>query len=74
MKEIGERLRPGITVMELFETLKKQTESMVPGKWQFVGIQVCLVDEEQDIMAAPGIYSKDFDKEKYEDDSEATEE
>lgn len=73
MKEIGERLRPGITVMELFETLKKQTESLMPGKWQFVGTQFHLVDEEQDIMAAPGIYSKDFDREKYEDSDEAKE-
>lgn len=66
MKEIMEGLRKGTTVEELFETFKKQTESMMPGKWQFVGIQFYFVEEEQDILASPGIYSKDFDRERYE--------
>jgi uncharacterized protein (DUF433 family) len=74
MKEIMERLRKGITVEELYESFKKQTEEMIPGKWQFVGIQFYLVDEEQDIMASPGIYSKDFDKEYYENDDDNGEE
>jgi hypothetical protein len=68
MKELMDRLRKGITVEELYESFKKQTEELIPGNWQFVGIQFYLVEEEQDIMASPGIYSKDFDKEKYNEE------
>jgi len=67
MKEIGERLRKGITVEEISETFRKQTEGLMPGKWQFVGLQFHFVEEEQYLLASPGIYSKDFDREKYED-------
>ncbi|MCK9458719.1 MAG: hypothetical protein M0R80_03705 [Proteobacteria bacterium] len=73
MKEIMERLRKGITVEELYESFKSQTEGVMPGKWQFVGIQFYFVDEERDIMASPGIYSKDFDKEYYENDDDGEE-
>lgn len=66
MKEIS--LREGITVSELLENFLKQTQEMIPGKWKFVGIQFYLVDEEEDILSAPGIYSKGFDKANYEGD------
>ena len=64
MKEI--LLRSDLTVRELAESFRKKTDDMVPGNWKVVGIQFYLVEESEDILAAPGFYSKDFKKENYE--------
>jgi hypothetical protein len=60
--------RDGLTVKELAESFKQQTEAVMPGKWKLVGIQVYLVEEELEVLAAPGLYSKGFEKENYEVD------
>ena len=66
MKEILESLRSDLTVRELAESFRKKTDAMVPGNWKVVGIQFYLVEESEDILAAPGFYSKDFKKEDYD--------
>lgn len=66
MKEILESLRSDLTVRELAESFRKQTSGMIPGNWKVVGIQFYLVEESEDILAAPGFYSKDFKKEDYD--------
>jgi len=69
MDEIPEfKPKDGLTMKELCESFRKQTEAVMPGKWKLVGIQVYLVEEEQDVLSAPGFYSKGFDKENYEVD------
>lgn len=55
-----------MTILELVDTFKKQSNSVITGEYKFVGIQVYLIDEENDIMAAPGLYSRDFNKEDFE--------
>jgi len=69
MDEIPEfKLKEGLTMKELCDSLQKQTEAVMPGKWKLVGIQVFFVEEELDVLSAPGIYSNGFDKENYEVD------
>jgi hypothetical protein len=66
MKEVN--FRDGTTITELVDTFKKQSSSVIHGEYKLVGIQVYLVNEEDDILASPGMYSKDFNKEDFEDD------
>ena len=65
MKEILESLSSEFTVRELAESFRKKTDAMVPGNWKVVGIQVYMVEDSEDMLAAPGFYSKDFKKENY---------
>lgn len=70
MKEILESLRPDLTVRELAESFRKKTVDMIPGNWKVVGIQFYMVEESEDILAAPGFYSKGFKKEDYDHDGD----
>jgi hypothetical protein len=63
MKQI--ELKEGITVAELQEKFLKQTKALMPGEWKFVGIEFYLINEETDVLATPGVYSKDFNKDEY---------
>ncbi len=47
-------------------SLSKKTADVVPGNWKVVGIQIYMVEESEDTLAALGLYSKDFKKENYE--------
>ena len=66
MKEILESLRKGLTVDELAETFRKKTADIVPGDWKVVGVRFYLLEECQDVLATPGFYSKDFNKDAYD--------
>ncbi len=66
MKEILESLRSELTVRDLAESFRKKTADVVPGNWKVVGIQIYMVEESEDTLAALGLYSKDFKKENYE--------
>ena len=70
IEEILESHRSDLTVRELAESFRKQTAGMVSGNWKVVGIQVYLIEESDDILAAPGFYSKDFKKEDYDHDGD----
>lgn len=70
MEEILESLRKGLTIEELAETLRKKTADLVPGEWKVVGIRFYMLEEAQDVLATPGFYSKDFDKDSYDQGEE----
>jgi hypothetical protein len=57
-------------IPSIVASLETQTKNIMPGNWKFVGIQIFLVNEDDDIMASPGIYSKAFKKEDYETDED----
>ena len=63
MKEIV--LKAGLTVAEMAETFRKQSQEMIPGEWTLVGVRFYFVNSD-DILSSPGIYSKGFEKEEYE--------
>jgi hypothetical protein len=65
MKEID--FRDGLPIQDLIEKFRAQTKDLIPGDWKFVGIQFHFVEEEMDILASPGFYSKGFDKEDFEE-------
>jgi len=66
MKQID--FKKELLVTELIEKFRKQNNEVIPGDWKCVGIQVYFVDEEEDIMASPGLYSTGFNKKDYECD------
>lgn len=68
MKEILAGLNKELLLKDFAENFKKQTNELMPGDWKVVGIQVYIVEEEQDILASPGIYSKGFDKSDFEEE------
>jgi hypothetical protein len=63
MKEID--LKPSLTIVEMAETFRKQSQEMIPGEWKFVGVRFYFVNDD-DILSSPGVYSKGFEKEDYE--------
>ena len=53
---------PGMTP---FDEFMKSTKGVMPGNWKLVGIQVFILEEEAEVLATPGFYSRGFDRANY---------
>jgi len=60
------KLREGLTVKELCDEFMKSTQGVMPGNWKLVGIQVFILEEDSEVLASPGFFSRGFDRSNYE--------
>ena len=61
-------VKKDMTVKEFTDKFRVMVNDMSPATWKLVGIKVFFYDEENEIYASPGIYTKGFDAEGSEEE------